>query len=954
MKGSEHENAATVPMEMPFLDKLAYDWYHGVYGDRDSTTIVLPGKRARLFLQQAIARIASQPVWAPEVLTMEEFVYDHLNLESVDEITLALTLWEVVCNTPDHGVTFEQFSGWASIVLQDFNDVDLYLADAKQVFTNLLDARELQLWIPGEQDELSPYEIYYLRFYGQLAGWYSSLQNKLLSKQTAYQGMAFRMLAENPSKLTARKNAGKVIFAGFNALTPSEERMIHTLAQSGSGSVIWDADLYLLDPRQEAGHFIRRWHQRYPGTSTVNPTTTLAHQTKNINVYGLHGNRAQARFAGELLMEAQTDLKTAVVLPDESLLLPVLNSIPPHITRFNVSMGLSFRHTPALSWLNLNLQLLVGTGHRPGSWIRVTHLLPLLRHPWLKLLTEPDHHTPARLKDPAASLDRRFYPTETLINILSKVWSHKGKLPGLWLAPVTTPLDFIDRMDLLLREMLNSPSLCTRPFDNGAITTSLKLLKRLADALPRDTNPAEGFAQLRFLLSRLLQQTSIPFSGEPLEGLQILGLLETRNLDFDHIILLSANERVLPAARKPQTLIPWDIRRFHDLPGVQHQDAIYAYHFYHLLQRARRIDILYNTDVSSDLSGEASRFIRQIETELIHENPAITYQHQKLSSQVRKADPLPALSIPKSEPVLTTLKQLLTTRGLAPSNMSHYVRCPLMFYFSYVAGLREPEEIEESLDFRELGTLVHAALQSLYDPGQADPEPKSTMLTESLLRKGIEEADLLIGVGIRKIIGGQAPLTGRNLIIAEVASFMVQRFLMKELEVIKTQSIEVVGVEQELTHTLLMNIAGDQTEIKFKGYADRIDRTDGILRVGDYKTGKTDARDLAFESIGELFTDPGKEKAFQLATYIWLLEKQHPGEPITAAIFTLKSPQNYQHSLSTKIGQSTEVVRGLPEGFEEGIRALVNELLDPSRPFAQTEDRNICKLCAYLRVCIQG
>jgi ATP-dependent helicase/nuclease subunit B len=943
----------------PFLQRLASDLISNHGDDPENLTIVLPGKRARLFLYRAWACVAGRPVWAPKVLTMEEFVFETLSVEMTDELELSLILWDICSETPGFDITFEQFSGWVSIILRDFNDVDLFLADPTQVFVNLREAKEMQLWSPGEDADLSPYEQQYIRFYAMLLPWYQRLQARLRERKMAYQGLAFRQVAENTDLLLDRWNGTKVVFAGFNAFTHAEEKIIHTLEQSGIASLRWDADAwYLEDELQEAGFFLRKWIRKFPDNDFRWISHNLTGEPKEITVTGVHGQRAQTRVAGDILSGiGQSSSEIAVVLPDESMLMPMLNAMPPNVTAFNVTMGLPFKHTPALSWLNLNLYLFARPGRKPSDWVRVVNLIPVIRHPWFVELTRSNSENSLHdYREPASLLQKRYYQYDELRKLFAESYPASETLIRNFFTPVASPAGFVDKMELTLRHLLNTGSLADRPFDRGALLESLRILKLLQQTLDQCPEGEDGFVMLQYLLSRMLQSASIPFSGEPLEGVQILGLLETRNLDFEHVIVLAVNERIIPSARKPLSLIPSDIRKFHGLPGVQYQDAIFAYHFYHLIQRAKKVDIIYNTNLSADFNGEMSRFIRQIESELVPANPSISYSHKRLSDEPSQLGPAPGITIEKNGAVYAALLEAVEKRGLSPSHLSRYIRCPLMFYFSFVANLEEPASFDETVDFKELGTLVHNALQELYDPNKSDgheTRPDAGMtLSAGFFDKALNRADEIVDSQMKQLLGGVGEVTGKNLIIMEVARFMVRMFLENEKKLISQHRIGILGVEQKLERKLVVNSAGNERIVQCKGFTDRIDRFDDLLRITDYKTGKVDLKHLKFKEITDLFTKPDHDKALQLMYYCWLYAGHSTAYPITAGIFTLKSPSTYFLGLPLLEGLSADEFSVTLNTFEDGLKSLCAGLLDPDVPFSQTDDPEICKKCPYQPVCL--
>lgn len=948
--------------KMNFLEILAADLM-GRYGANPGhLKIILPGKRAGLFLGRAWASLAAKPVWAPDVVAMEEFVFENARMKPADEMTLVFKLFDVCGSEVSQEFTFGQFSGWATTVLRDFNDVDLFLADPEQVFMNLLDAKELSLWMPGDAHQLSDFEQQYILFYKKLLPWYHRFREELAVGQWAYQGMAFRYLAENPEEILKHDDQTRFVFAGFNAFTPSEEKIVRGLIDTGRAEIIWDADEWCLDDEmQEAGYFMRRWRKSYGAKDFRFVGDSLQKEKKIINVFGVNGIRGQARLAGELLSGVGKNTSdTAVVLPDESLLLPVMNAIPDSIGTFNVTMGLSLRHTPALSWLMLNLQLFGRQTDKLGNSLRMLDLLPVVRHPWFALIAGAASGD-GSLTDVFSRFSGRYCTVDEITEACSLLGPGCSEFVKSYFRPVHHPAEFIERMEDAVREILKSHSMDKRPFQQGALIETLRILQNIGMVIHPEIQAEEGYSLLRFAINRLAAGASIPFSGEPLEGVQVLGLLETRNLDFQHVILLAVNEGVLPAGKKHNTLIPADIRKHHGLPGWQYHDAIYAYHFYHLLQRADRVDVLYNSDLSSDLTGEMSRFIRQIESELLPANPGIQYSHQQVSDVLERIDAKDPAAVEKTEPVLKALLSGLTFRGLSQSQISHYIKCPLMFFYSFVAGIRETEVYEESFDHRELGILVHEVLRSIYEPvsrktGIDEWLSEIRSPDESYLYRVMVGADRKVTEEMHRILGSGKLITGRNMIINGVAQYMVRSRIGNDLQLFKTKQRSIVDLEKQIEHRMTIEVGEERTEVLLRGVVDRIDFDHGKQRfvIADYKTGQVASRDLKFDDMTSLLENSDKEKAFQLMFYAWMYARQEGKYNLSAVLFPLKSSSMAFVAMDILDTASEEATKVLLDEFEKALVEFCSTLLDKSIPFTPTSDLDRCRLCPYQWVCMRG
>lgn len=852
----------------------------------------------------------------------------------------------------------EEFLPYASWMYNDFNEIDMYLVDQHDLFTYLSETKAMNLWNPDGKP-LSDFEKHYLAFFHSIQQYYEGMNKMLDEEGLSYQGMAFRNLAENIEELSGEWPWKKIIFAGFNALTTSEEKIIEYLLKEDKAEIYWDADKYYVkNPEQEAGYFMRKYFKSFKSDGIQWEEDNYA-QPKDIEVIGIPKNTGQVKYAGEILhniyKEKGSLSNTAVVLSDESLLLPLLNSIPEDSGEFNVTMGLSLRNTPVFSLLDTFLSMQLNTERfskrkEDGNRLFYTKdLIKVFNHPWMQMLESPEARQASndivgRIKESG----KVFISTESLYQLINEYY-HEEFDPKIFFPVNPDPHEmltlFIGLLAALRKEMI-----AIRKKNEGSMGIELEyifrfnqLLQRLQDLL-RKYDAISTIKTFQIIFRQLAGQMRIPFYGEPLQGLQVMGMLETRTLDFETLIMLSVNEGTLPSGKMSNSFIPFEIKREFKLPTYRQNNAVFAYHFYRLLQRAKKAYILYNTESDQMGGGEKSQFITQLLYEAPKYNKEIKLQERLLSLSAERGVRDTSIIIEKDASIMQMLKDE-SAHGFHPSSLNIYINCPLQFYLARLMKIREVDEVEETIDSKLLGTVVHKALETLLagSRGKAmSPEDFKSMAGHS--REEVKKQ-------FRELMSEGDLNHGKNYLIVNVAGSMLQQIFEKEAVWLQHGNTLVIdGLEQVVEAIMPPVETLPDTAIKLRGTIDRIDSLDNVIRVLDYKTGFVDGKSLMFKEWDELISDPGKAKAFQLMLYTWVLQKSTGiDKPMKAGIISLRAPGKGAIPLKGPSGDSID--SAALQQFEEQLRILMAQILDPAIPFSQTTEEDDCKYCDFKEMC---
>ncbi|MDR6299862.1 PD-(D/E)XK nuclease family protein [Mesonia maritima] len=888
--------------------------------DLSQLVFILPSKRAGGFLKNEIKQKVTETIFAPTVLSIEEFIVDITNLKPLDNTNSLFKFYETYSSLTDKNdkEDFETFYAWAQTLIYDFNEIDRYLIDSQDFFSYLSKIQDLNHWsYPDEQTELIQN---YLKFWHKLPEYYKHYTEKLLAENEAYQGLIYREASIKIEEYLATEDR-QFIFIGFNALNNAEQKIIQHVIEKNKGEVFWDIDkVFFQDKAHDASLFLRQYKENWPvfneNKKIFNWIADNYSAEKTIEVYGIPKNIGQAKHIGNLLKNysAEELTNTAIALNDEALLLPLLNSLPANVEKANITMGLPLAETPLASLFE---SLFVIQEEKTEKYY-YKPVMDILNHPFvINYLGETSHI----LQQKIAEENQVFISLHLLQSIISedKVELLKNCFTN-YKDNVTNFLKALEKITLILKEELQQAS----SLEIEYLFHFNKLFKKIQNLLA-ENNPINSIQALHKIYKDTLSTESLDFSGSPFDGLQIMGMLETRVLDYERVIISSVNEGLLPAGKSNNSFIPYDLKKEYQLPTYKEKDAVYAYHFYRLLQRAKEVHLLYNNDQSGFQAGEQSRFITQLQ---IEKQPKHTLTFHQINPNVHttKRD---LKQIDKTPEVLEKLKNL-AKYGFSPSALTSYIRNPLDFYKNYVLGIRDTEEVEESIAANTLGTVVHDTLEHLYKPYEGKN------IDAAILKKMQTEANQQIVKEFQKTYK-QAPINqGKNLIVFEIAKRYISNFLQQELKTLEQHSLQIIQIENKLKAKL--EIENLDFPIYIGGKVDRVDQLDENLRIIDYKTGKVDQPDLNLKNWEQLTNDYKFSKAFQVLCYAYMIHKKTPINSAQAGIISFKNlKKSYLKFTDISAGKNQLIDEKTLQKFHIEIEKLILEIFDPNIPFTEKE-----------------
>lgn len=868
-------------MKNTFLYNLAnYLKHHNLLSQ--DVKIILPSKRSIIFLKQALLSIIDKSVFLPQLLSIEEFTQELTDLKLLDSIDLQFELFEVYkANIPiENQDSFEKFIQWAPIVLQDFNDIDSYLTDANKLFENLSAFKRIEKWFPNQEPtELS---LNYLKFFETLNLLYKKFYQKLLDKQQAYQGLIYKEAVNNLS-IYINNFHGKLIFAGFNALNKAEEVIIQELLASDKAEIFWDIDQSFLETNHPAATFINYYKStwQYYRTNPFNWISTEFNTKKNITVIGASKQVAQLIAAGEIIdkiaQSGEVSTTTALVLGEEQLLNVALESLPKSVNNVNITMGFALQNTSLASlFMNLFKANLNALKYEKNNVFYYKDFERIWNHPYLIKSTIREKN-----------------------NILTFIKK--------------TNLDFVDYQSLISNQLVKPTPIdfIFKNVDNNIsvfISNCIKLITVLKEvstfsnlekeqlyrfynlfleleSLEKNYHFINDLSTLYHFYLSLLRREKLYFRGEPLNGLQIMGLLETRSLDFENLIITSVNEGILPATKSSTTFLPFEIKKTFGLPTYKEKDSIYAYHFYRLLQRAKNIYLIYNTEVDDFGASEKSRFITQLE--LLKPNEI---KHQIMMTGVESAI-LKPIEIQANNSVKEQFKTL-AFNGLSPSAINCFLNNQVEFFYKYILKLKDLETIDETIALNTFGTIIHDSLHLLYEP------LINKILTKVDLKNTIKNINQTLIKNVKSTYKNGNIEFGKDKLYFEMAKHYINKLINHEINLIDAgHKIKIIALETKLKTAI--QIEEIPYPINLKGTADRIDQFDDKLRFIDYKTGTVELNYLKINNLNTLIKNEKYSKALQLLIYAYMYAKSaNLNEPFEAGIISFKKFNKYIFKLN--------------------------------------------------------
>lgn len=888
--------------------------------DLQHYTFVLPSRRAIGFFKRRLLMHFNGPFLMPTIFSIEDFIEEIAEVQIIDSLKTSFAFFEVYqdLTPPNKQETFDVVYNWSQSLLGDFNEIDRFNIDASQFFGNLKAIKEIERFGGNNATELVKN---YYEFWNQLPTYYQGLKENLTKKNQAYQGMAYQLALQNfPTYLKA--NPAHIHFIGFNALNQCEQEIFKTAMQDQKAELFWDIDQYFWENNNFPVHTFMQQHQERWLSKlgrNIQASSNLFVQKKAISIVGTPRKVGQVKFVGQILNELnQEELgKTAIVLADENLLQPLLNAIPDHIKEVNITMGQALGQTPLASFFEILLKI----HQQDQTQLFYKDVLQLLAHPILKQAFSKDFQI---VETHFKKENVLVISSKELLQLSAKTSAAYQKLIRLLFNQLaTSPASFL--------KMTTDVCLFLKAFQQenklqlAYLFSFYSLFQKLIN-LTEEHDYIDNLGSLKQIYQDALQSETLDFKGYPDRGLQIMGVLETRVLDFENLIFIGVNEGVLPAGKSQNSFIPFDLKIHYNLPTYKEKDAIYAYHFFRLLQRAKNIYITYNNDSSGMEKSEASRFIKQLEiyTQEIH-----ALSHRVMGMQA-KVHPKKLQQVEKSPAIINQLKDLFA-HGISPSALTTYIRNPIDFYQKYVLKIRESEEIEEEVSYRVYGNVVHQTLENLYK------NYIGKHITAEVVQSIQKNLDQELLLQFQKQFNEEAIFRGKNLLVFEMAKNQCQRFLKNELKLVEKSEVKLVSLEEKAQ--INFQIKGLNTQLQLRGTADRIDQVDGVFRIIDYKTGNVQATDLRISDFDLLIEDFKKSKVFQVLFYSLIMENKLQGE-IKSGIISFKNLKEGFMNYELKSGRKT-----LSDSFDEHtkttfttlLKSLICEILNPEIPFTEKE-----------------
>ena len=971
-------------MNKTFLEYVAEDIISKYGTDLSRIAVVFPNKRAALFLNEHLARLAGQPVWSPAYITISDLFRQHTDLKTADPIKLICDIHKSFTKCTGIDETLDHFYGWGQLLLADFDDIDKNMADADSIFCNLKDIHELDdiSYLDNEQKEMlarffanfsddidSELKKRFLSLWSHFGDIYHDYNRRLTEQGIGYEGAIYRKVA---SEQTLHLKYDKYLFVGFNLLQKVERVLFSRLMKENKAKFYWDFDEYYMPSTSH--HLTTSPSQHLSGGALVSsaPTNLNTSPSQHLNLADfpneldntdpdIYANmrrpkrirfisspteNAQARFASNWLLENhryRAGRKTAVVMCDESILLPLMHSLPPEADKVNITSGFPLAMTPVASLVMLLFDLYTLGLRKKGTALNPHYLKKLMAHPYARHLQEV-HLKEVHLK--GVHLSQVHQEEEVHQEGIAALLHHIATLikqVGIATKPEGDPLtqESVFRMYTILNRLATLA-------DSG-------------DLLVDNTT-------LRRLVSQLVSSSSIPFHGEPVVGVQIMGVLETRNIDFDHYLLLSCNEGNMPKGVNDSSFIPYTIRKAHHLTTIDNKVALYSYYFHRLLQRARDITIAYNNSTDNGHTGEMSRFMLQL---LVESGQKIN--HYCLTAK-NHPTPLMPKPIQKDETVLSKLQQI---SRLSPSALNTYIRCPLAFYYQYIAHIQEPHPDPETIDNRLFGNIFHRAAYLIYK----DITDRSPLVEKAHIQAYLSNRTLLANVVDRAFQTEQCtPNNGLQIINREVIIQYITKLLkidqqlcpfsilaMEEEAKVYTQLSFTIPSSHHLTTSPPHHLTTSPSHhlITIGGIIDRLDiLTDKQtgkprIRVVDYKTGNQPSSPI--KNIDEIF-DPNnirsKHSNYFLQAILYSLivsrsKRWNPaGHPVSPALLFIKqAPANHYDPTLHIDKHPISDVTVYEEEFLTQLKHTIADIYSPDTPFTPTDDRKKCELCPYRMLC---
>jgi CRISPR/Cas system-associated exonuclease Cas4 (RecB family) len=930
---------------MNFTDRLAHFIKEKDF-DLRKLVIILPSERASKYLVKSLVSVYEKPIFSPEITTIDRWVKSY-SPPIIDKTRLLLYLFEIYQKTPEgKEATFEDFLTWGTMLLSDFEDIDRYMLDHAQVFKNLKAIKELESW-NIDDDKLSVSQQKFMEFWDRIPVYYEGLHLKVRANDYITSALAYRKIAEDIDLIKDRE--GKhFIFAGFNALSTSELTIIKKLKNLKQADYIVDVDdFYFKNQAHEAGTFIRKNLQTLEIQKPTFVQNELLEKELAIDIVECAQHTGQVKVAAtELAKLSQEEInKTLILLADESLISSMVKNIPANVGKANITLGLPLNQTPVKTWVELLFEIQENKGRFKTQAIYHKDLQRIINHVFTisafglkekQALINVEQETIRKNKifQNVANLPLDAKVME-LLELMNTDWKNDWQLA----------MDCVRKINNLLLNLMPS----TAAFERNILAIFDEALVGFQQILSENI-PYFNLRSFKLLFFQHWNKKSIAYHGNPINGLQIMGLLETRLLDFENIMVLGLNEGKLPSTNPIKTIIPMDLRYGLGLPSTRDKQGIYAHHFYRLLNQCKKLTLTYTTAIEQIGSNEASRYITQLELELTRSNPKIHINRHFYNVPFPQEKMLALNEIQKTPEIITRLDAFFE-RSLSASAMNKYLACPLDFYYRYLADLGEDQDVEEELEANTFGTFIHDTLEELYTPyahytsDGTKKTPTPPPLSVSGIDTMISQYKQILHKQFMKHFNGDESLflKGKNLLSYEMAMAITRNLLMEEREFVNKSSepIDIIMLEMKLTKSIEIEINGTKKLIHFSGLVDRIDKVGNNYRVIDYKSGKVTEKDVKFKQLDTpILSFKNCKHAVQLALYCLFFKERFNHFPAEAKIISLVDVKaNY--NLNIEDGTTEDVCNSLVDLVTD----IITELYETEEVISHNPDSKYCSYC---------
>ena len=901
-----------------FLDQVAQTIIESKR-DFQALKIVVPSNRAILFLKEAIKKRIERPSFAPKIISIESFIEEISGLKKISKSELLLLFFETYREiTPKKKQDqFVQYIGWAETILNEFNEIDANLVNSLALFKALEDYKSLDSWNANtlkEKDIVKHFKY----FNKNLPILYQKLHEILLKKEQAYSGLRYREAVAN-LEYYFEADQRHHFFIGFNALNKAEEFLFQEFLAQQRATVLWDIDSsFYQDLDHPAGHFIRHYFKHWPVLKNEKPVLkSQFEEEKNIHIVGLPKNISQAHCAVQLLGQLKANESTALVLGEESLLIPTLSAINNNVNSWNVTMGYPMEQTPAANFFDLFMKL-HEDAHSESYDFRP--LLNLLSSVHLEeLLKAHEINIQPLIKKIQKKKQLKIAASELFDTVLKR-----ANLLVLLLKPIDGLADFLKRT---IELSIHFVDFFSYKGSNQLLASFFKKQQAIFENMQNiiDTYPfIRRLTELRLLYQNIINQEKIPFAGDPLQGLQIMGLLETRLLDFDTVVITNVNEGILPSGKSFSSWIPFAMKKEFEMPTFLEKDYLYAYHFFRLLQRAKRVYLLYNS-ISEGISGsEKSRFIYQLEY-LKKGKHNLHYSQLDIGLSTKKRS---FIEVQKTPEIVNQLWEMAMS-GFSPSSLNTFWKDPYLFYERYLLKINPIQPIEQTLQANQKGTLMHAVLEQLYTP-LIQQELKIEHYDEML-----KNVSPLVDEIFQKEFGTSYSPKGKNYLLYKSIIRLIKHFLEEEQKwVANNNHLKIIAVERKIEG--FFSLSQNNKKIKLKGYIDRIDQVNDVMRIIDYKTGNVDSKQLQIDRWENLLEDPNKSPLFQVLLYSYMLKSEFENRKFCSGVIPFKTLKNDFTPATIGIGRLKKTItfsKEENEAFAAQLSILFDQLFDVNIPF---------------------